>query len=97
MDTVPDEKFQELIQAAIHFRYAVYHANGMATKSGVEDLLIYRYGISRDLGHAVMNHIEFNQLDSVVRNGWRGDTPEPTMSDYPEVRLVGRLRKVSVG
>lgn len=94
--TETDEMFQELISAAIRFRYAVYHANGMATKSGVEDWLIYHYGISRDLGHEVMNRIEANQLDSVVWNGWRGDDPEPTMADYPEVVLVGKLRKVSI-
>ncbi|MBE2198102.1 MAG: hypothetical protein IAE79_05790 [Anaerolinea sp.] len=89
-----DELFETLVQEACRIRYAVYKAGGMATKSGVEDALMYFHGIERDMAHDVMNHIEYNALDSFRE--WRGTGDEPKLSDYPEIALIGRTREIGI-
>ena len=89
-----NETFDELVQAAIRIRYAVYQAGGMATKSGVEDVLMHRYGAERDIAHEVMNHIEYYNLDSL--RWWRGEGDAPTMADYPEIVLVGTNKRIFI-
>ena len=86
--------FDALVQEAIRVRYAVYQAGGMATKSGIEDVLMHMFGIDRGLGHLVMNHIEQHDLDSF--RFWHSEGPEPTLEDYPFISLDGRLRRIKV-
>jgi hypothetical protein len=87
-------EFDELVQAAIRIRYAVYQAGGMATKSGVEDVLMRRYGVERDIAHEAMNHIEYFGLDSLRR--WRGSGDVPALADYPEIVLVGPNKRIFI-
>jgi hypothetical protein len=89
-----NEAFNELVQAAIRIRYAVYQAGGMATKSGVEDVLMHRYAVERDIAHDVMNHIEYHDLDSL--RCWRGEGDAPTLAEYPEIALVGPNKRIFI-
>ena len=87
-------EFDQLILEAIKVRYAVYQAGGMATKSGVEDVLMHRFGVDRHFAHMVMNHLEYYSLDSTRE--WTGEGEVPTLADYPEIELVGRVPRISV-
>lgn len=89
-----NEAFDELVQAAIRIRHAVYQAGGMATKSGVGDVLIHRYGVDSTLAHEVMNHIEYHDLDSL--RWWRGEGDAPTLAEYPEIALVGPNKRIFI-
>jgi hypothetical protein len=102
VDTMPkagvnmteQQLFDAMLPVAFRCRHAVYQAGGMATKSGVEDVLIHRFGCDRIVPHMVMNHIEYNGLDNL--RDWRGEGEPPTLAEFPEVILSGRLGSIEV-
>ena len=82
------------ILEAIRIRYLIVRAGGMATKSGVEDVLIAK-GIVQDrhAGHEIMNDIEFYRLDVWPGRPWPSHYgQEPDIADYPEIFAAKGVR-----
>ncbi len=75
------EHFESLIYQAICVRDAVVDAGGMATKSFMEDYLVFHHpDLSRGDAHDVTNTIEFEQRTLTYDD-------KPTLNEYPEVVL----------
>lgn len=58
------------IEYALAARAAIVAAGGMATKTIIEDLLTRKYQIRREMGHELMNFIEYYNVKH------QGDPPE---------------------
>ncbi len=74
-----------IYEEARDIRYVIHLAGGMATKTAVEDVLLARHAtLNRADAHAIMNWIEFNDIDRFVHKRHFEGAP-PTIADYPEI------------
>ena len=82
------ERFLALVEEARDIRYVLYCDGAKVTKSIVEDVLMARHGIDRDLGHSITNYIEYHNLDAFPRRRLFEGRPAPTLADFPEIATV---------
>ncbi len=83
------ERFLALVEEARDIRYVLYCDGAKVTKSAVEDVLMARHGdVDRGLGHSVLNHIEYQNIDPFPRRRRFDGRRPPTLSDFPEIADV---------
>lgn len=77
-----DEEYQFLIDRAKDWEYLVYHNNGNACKSDLEDWLTLHFGIDRGTGHTIANLL----TETFNIREWQEKRPVPKLSDYPDLQ-----------
>ena len=86
--------FERLCEIATDVRFLIVKGGGMATKSAIEDYLMARFGITRDVPHEVTNSLESRNVHPMsISDGqiyWdsgAAQRPEPKASDYPDLEV----------
>lgn len=86
-----EEKFNEIMQAAIDWQYLVVKAGGMARKSDCENWLMGRYPIDHYMARKITNAITEGPVyfhcgsDGTQWNGWVAMRSAPKAEDYPDI------------
>lgn len=93
-----EEKFNEILQAAIDWQYLIVKSGGMARKSDCEAWLTRRYGIDNYTGRQITNTItEVPRYFVCGRDGtewieYNAKRPAPNPEDYQDIDYsVGEL------
>lgn len=87
LQTMTDQQFEVVADAAVDIQYLIVKSGGMATKTKVEDVLMGRYQLSRGDAHTIVNFVESRQ-DFTVGSGrirWQANRPEPQPQQYPQM------------
>ena len=93
-----EERFVEILRAAVDWQYLICKSGGMARKSDCEEWLAHRYGIDLYTGHQIMNMITEGPRyfccgsDATEWSEWNAHRPAPNPEDYPDIDYtVGRF------
>lgn len=91
---ITDDEYRSLKQAALDVQYLMVKIRGMATKSGVEDYMMTRFGLDRYFWHRMLNSFEYENIRTfVVYNGkvsWNQAymlRSEPKVEQYPGIEI----------
>lgn len=89
---ISDETYSRLMDEVNDIRYLLVKSGKMATKTGVEDVLITRYLCTRDSAHELLNLNESANIRGFMIDSkgvhWRANRPEPKAEDWPELTSI---------
>jgi len=75
-----------LLIDAVRVTYAIVKAGGMASKSIVEDVLMLKHGVGRDLAHDLTNLIE--SINMSYKGIWDHEDPNETPTKYTAMPTI---------
>lgn len=93
-----EEKYNQILQAAIDWQYLIVLAGGMARKSDCDTWLVTRYGIDAATARSITNTITDGPRyfmcgsEGARWQEWVAGRPAPRPEDYPNIDYsVGKI------